>query len=92
MIPLPSWIILKLPEQERLAYERYKDDLHYQASMVESTFKIGMIKGKEEGREEGSKNKAVEIAINLISASDMDKKTIAGITGLTEDEIKTLKP
>ncbi|MBF0159969.1 MAG: Rpn family recombination-promoting nuclease/putative transposase, partial [Magnetococcales bacterium] len=29
--------ILKLPESERRAYEYYKDDLHYQASMVEST-------------------------------------------------------
>jgi len=45
--------ILKLPEAERLAYERYRDDLHYQASMVESSYTIGINKGLKKGREEG---------------------------------------
>ncbi len=45
--------ILKLPEAERLAYERYKDDLHYQASMVESTYGHGKMEGRKEGRQEG---------------------------------------
>ncbi|MBF0162623.1 MAG: Rpn family recombination-promoting nuclease/putative transposase [Magnetococcales bacterium] len=45
--------ILKLPEAERLAYERYKDDLHYQASMVESTYGYGKMEGRKEGRQEG---------------------------------------
>ncbi|MEO5376687.1 MAG: Rpn family recombination-promoting nuclease/putative transposase [Magnetococcus sp. DMHC-6] len=45
--------ILKFSESERLAYERYKDDLHYQASMVESTYGIGKLEGRQEGREEG---------------------------------------
>jgi len=74
--------ILKLPEEERIAYERYQDDLHYQASMVESSYTIGVIKGekkgreegKKEGREEGEKKKAVEIAKNLIEI--LDTKTI----------------
>ncbi len=39
--------ILKLPKPERIAYERYRDDLHYQASMVESSYKIGVIKGEK---------------------------------------------
>ena len=30
--------ILKLSDEERRAYERYQDDLHYQASMMESTY------------------------------------------------------
>ncbi|MDM8517156.1 hypothetical protein QUF76_13225, partial [Desulfobacterales bacterium HSG16] len=132
--------VLKLSEEERMAYVRYKDDLHYQASMFESSFtsgkmegeeigvekgekigikkgekigikkgekigikkgeKIGIKKGKMEGREEGKmegreegkKEKAVEIAISLISGGNMDTKTIASITRLTEEEIKKLKP
>lgn len=73
--------ILKLPEQERLAYERYQDDLHYQASMVESSYTIGIRKGE--------KQKAIEIAKNLIDV--LDSKTIAAKTGLTEGEIASLK-
>jgi predicted transposase/invertase (TIGR01784 family) len=42
--------ILKLPEAERLAYERYKNDLHYQASMVESTYGYGKMEGRKEGK------------------------------------------
>ncbi|MDM8516664.1 Rpn family recombination-promoting nuclease/putative transposase [Desulfobacterales bacterium HSG16] len=80
--------VLKLSQEERMAYERYKDDLHYQASMVESTFTIGRIKGRKEGKKE----KAVEIAISLISKNGMGPKMIADITGLTEEEIKALKP
>ena len=45
--------ILKLPEAERQSYERYKDDLHYQASMVESTYGIGKLEGHQEGLQEG---------------------------------------
>lgn len=41
--------ILKLSEAERLAYEYYQQDLHYQASIVESTYGIGKLEGKLEG-------------------------------------------
>jgi predicted transposase/invertase (TIGR01784 family) len=47
--------VLKLPEQERQAYARYQDDLHYQASMVESSYTVGMLKGSTEGMEKGLK-------------------------------------
>ena len=77
--------ILKLPENERLAYERYQDDLHYQASMVESSYTIGVRKGIKKGE----KKKSVEIARNLIDVLDI--KTIAMKTGLTEEEVETLK-
>ncbi|MBF0109490.1 MAG: Rpn family recombination-promoting nuclease/putative transposase [Magnetococcales bacterium] len=45
--------ILNLPESERQAYERYQDDLHFQASMVQSTYGAGLIDGKQEGLQEG---------------------------------------
>jgi len=80
--------ILKLPEQERLAYERYQDDLHYQASMVESSYTFGEMKGIEKGITEGEKKKAIQIAKNLIGL--LDTKTIAVKTGLTEEEVESL--
>ena len=87
--------ILHLPEQERLAYERYQEDLHYQASMVESSFTIGREKGKKEGKKEGrmegKQEQAREIAVNLLQAGLLDSKTIAAMTGLTQEEIKALQ-
>jgi len=81
--------ILKLPEQERLAYEKHQDDLHYQASMVESSYTIGVKKGVKQGIEQGEKQKAIEIAKNLIDV--LDSKNIALKTGLTEKEIELLR-
>lgn len=49
--------VLKLNGSEKLAYDRYISDLHYQASMVESSFTVGelkgIVRGRAEGREEG---------------------------------------
>ncbi|MBF0543164.1 MAG: Rpn family recombination-promoting nuclease/putative transposase [Candidatus Riflebacteria bacterium] len=43
--------ILKLSDEERRAYERYSDDLHYQASMVQSSYGVGKLEGRKEGEE-----------------------------------------
>ncbi|OUD15566.1 Rpn family recombination-promoting nuclease/putative transposase [Thioflexithrix psekupsensis] len=45
--------VLKMNPQERLAYERHQEALHYQASMYESTYVLGKLEGKEEGIEIG---------------------------------------
>ncbi len=45
--------ILKLPETERRAYERYQEDLHYQSSMVESSYGVGHLKGEKDGIKKG---------------------------------------
>ncbi|MBF0108068.1 MAG: PD-(D/E)XK nuclease family transposase [Magnetococcales bacterium] len=45
--------ILKLTQAERQAYERYQEDLHYQASMVESTYGLGKLEGIEIGEMKG---------------------------------------
>ncbi|MBF0627313.1 MAG: PD-(D/E)XK nuclease family transposase [Magnetococcales bacterium] len=45
--------ILQLPEAERQAYERYKDDLHFQASMVLSTYGAGKLEGMKVGERQG---------------------------------------
>ena len=66
--------IMKLPEDEQKAYEHYQDDLHYQASIFESSFGdgyyegevIGMEKGLGIGREQGigiGREQGVEIGI-----------------------------
>ena len=51
--------IMKLSKEERRLYEKYADNLRYQASMFQSTYVAGeldgMKKGKEEGRKEGLK-------------------------------------
>ncbi|MBF0182363.1 MAG: Rpn family recombination-promoting nuclease/putative transposase [Magnetococcales bacterium] len=45
--------ILQLPEEERLAYEHYQENLHFQASMVESTWGAGMMEGIQIGEQRG---------------------------------------
>ncbi|MEL6722501.1 MAG: hypothetical protein AAFP10_04675 [Pseudomonadota bacterium] len=86
--------ILKLPETERLAYERYRDDLHYQASMVESSYTVGIQKGikkgREQGRKEGRKERNIEIAVSLLAAGILDIQAIAEITELTLKEVEAL--
>ncbi len=105
--------ILKLPEQERRAYESYQDDLHLQASLFESSYVFGMKKGEKEGIEkgleqgikqgleqgieqgiergmkDGEKQKAFEIARNLIDV--LDSKTISIKTGLSVKEVESIK-
>ncbi len=82
--------ILKLPEQERRAYERYQDDLHYQASMVESSYTIGVKKGIKQGTIKGEKQKAIKIAKNLLKKGTFDIKSISEMTELTIEEIESL--
>jgi predicted HTH domain antitoxin len=74
--------ILKLSEEERRAYERYQDDLHYQASMVESSYTIGVKKGEDK--------KALQIAINLIKKGVLDAQEIAELTELPLEKIQSL--
>ena len=85
--------VLKLPEQERAEYERYQDNLHYRASMVHSSYHLGIFKGVEqgraEGRAEGEQQKAMDIARNLIDV--LDDETIAVKTGLTVKDIERLR-
>ena len=81
--------MLKLPEDERLAYNRYVDNLHYQASMVESSYGVGKLEGKEEGKKEGKKEERLHVAINLLDV--LDDATIAGKTGLPLEEVEKLR-
>ncbi|MBF0437494.1 MAG: Rpn family recombination-promoting nuclease/putative transposase [Magnetococcales bacterium] len=58
--------ILQLSETERLAYERYQEDLHFQASMVESTWDAGMVEGEIKGKREGIQQNAIQTLSRLL--------------------------
>lgn len=79
--------IMKLSEEECQAYARYQDDLHYQASMVESSWTAARMEGKEEGRKE----RDVEIARNFLKSGLIDIRKIAEMTGMTPEEVQALK-
>ena len=53
-------------------------------------FKHGEAKGRVEGRVEGEKNKSLEIAKNMLK-KQMSIQDIAEVTGLSPEEIETLK-
>jgi predicted transposase/invertase (TIGR01784 family) len=77
--------ILKMDENERLAYDRYCDQLRYEASMYESTY----ITGKEEGREEGLEKKEYEL-VNSMHKNEIHIDVIRKITGLSIEKIKAI--
>ncbi|MBF0545063.1 MAG: Rpn family recombination-promoting nuclease/putative transposase [Candidatus Riflebacteria bacterium] len=96
--------ILKLSDEERRAYESYNDDLHYQASMVQSTYGVGKLEGLKEGEEIGikkgeeigikkgeeNKQKALlQTARNLLLMK-LPPENISQATGLSLEAIKKL--
>ncbi len=96
---------LLLNKEQRISYKRWLENLHYRASMVESSFgqgkKVGFKDGKAvgfkdgkkvgftDGKKVGEKNKAMEIARNLLDI--LDDSAIAARTGLTEEQVRTLR-
>ena len=76
---------MKLPEEERKAYEQYQDDLHYQASMFESTYIAGYYKGEVKGKDQATR----DIALNLLNQG-VAIELIAMATGLSETAVKQL--
>ncbi len=89
--------VMRLPEDEQKAYEHYKDDLRYQASMFESSFgdgygegeAKGIVKGKAEGIIEG-RDEAIKSMVLKLAKTGIAIETIAEATGLTESEIKQI--
>jgi len=67
--------ILKMSPEERAEWERYMDDISYQASLVKSNFDAGRLEGKAEGRAEGleegleigARRAALEVAKRLLA-------------------------
>ena len=67
--------------------------ISYQASMVESSYGIGKLKGEKigekRGKKEGIKEERLHVAINLLDV--LDDATIAEKTGLPLEEIEKLR-
>ena len=90
-----------LKEDEEKAYEHYQDDLHYQASIFESSFgdgyyegevigiEKGKVEGKAEGIEIGIEQTTKNIALNL-AKEGTTIEIIAKVTGLPESDIKQI--
>ena len=73
---------MKCSEEERRAYERYKESLHYQASMYETNYIGAKIEGKIEGK--------IEIALSMLQEG-FDVETIVKITGLNKETVLKLE-
>jgi len=78
--------IMKLSEAERSEYKRYSNDLHYQASMVESSYGLGKLEGREEGKQETLEHTALKML-----KKGLDLEVISEITGLTHEQIEALR-
>ena len=57
---------------------------------IDSAEEKGRAEGREEGRAEGERAKAIEIAKQLL-AMHLPKENITKATGLSEEELATLK-
>ncbi len=89
--------VMKLSEQERKDYERYIEELRYQASMFQSHYVDGKEDGRKEGREEGEeigikkgeKNTKIMIAENLLDV--LTDEQISLKTGLSIEEVERIR-
>jgi len=77
---------MNLGDEERRAYEYYLEDLHYQASLHQSS---SYVEGKEEGSKKGAKAKATKMA-RAMKQKGISLTDIAEISGLPREEIEKL--
>jgi predicted transposase YdaD len=59
------------------------------ATNMQKWYQTAQMQGKQEGRQEGERSKAMQIALNLLDL--LDDATIALKTGLTLEEVNALK-
>ena len=77
--------IMNLSDEDFNKYEKYLDTLHYQASMYESSYKVGEMKGEKKGE----KRKALEMA-KVLKENGVDVNLIVKSSGLSKEEIEAL--
>ena len=75
---------INLSDSERAAYQRYKEELMYEASVAE-TIRFE----KEFAGEKGEKRGIIKVAVNL-KKNGVDIDTISQSTGLSKEEIEKL--
>ncbi len=81
--------IMKLPEDEQQAYEHYKDDLHYQASMFESSFVDGYKEGETIGEKKGEAKAVRQMVLNM-AKENISIKIIMTATKLTKEKVELI--
>ncbi len=83
-----------LTQEEILGYDRYWDAISTAKTLASGKYKDGMDagieKGRAEGRAEGEKQKAVEIALNMLKRG-MSEELIAEISMLSVEEVIKIK-
>jgi predicted transposase/invertase (TIGR01784 family) len=79
---------LLLPDSERVAYERYQDDLHDAASLAISQDRL-LADATERGIAKGHAEERLDIARKLLAA--LDDAAVAAATGLTTAEVARLR-
>ncbi|MEI6708168.1 MAG: hypothetical protein WCK96_13655 [Methylococcales bacterium] len=77
--------VLKMNDEERLAYEYHQTQLHHEASLYESTYVLGKLEGIEEGMEKG-----LLMAAKKLKQAGINNATIASATGLSTEQITQL--
>ena len=77
--------IMKMSEEERREYEAYLESLRYQASMFESSYKVGEKKGIEIGEKKGKRDMA-----KFLKDNGVDTDIIIKSSGLSREEIEKL--
>ena len=86
--------VMNLGSEQRQNYERFMDNMSYRASMLWSSKAEGRLEGIQEGiqkgREEGQKESALTLVKNALQQG-LDLPTIASITGLSIEEIQTIR-
>ena len=78
-----------MSKEELSTYIRHLESMQNEKSAMRYSYASGKVDGREEGRAEGEKQKAIDIARNL-KAAGLDIDFIAQNTGLTQDEIEKL--
>jgi predicted transposase/invertase (TIGR01784 family) len=86
--------LLKMPEKERRAYEKYLYNRASEKDMIESAYDEGIDEGIEKGIkkgiEQGFEKARAEVAINMLRMGLLTVDQIAEATGLSGDEIRKI--
>ncbi len=95
--------LLKMPEKQRRAYEKYLINKASEKDMIESAYERGveqgvergiargLEKGVKQGEKKGRAEGKREVAIKLLASRRLDLGAIAEITGLSVEELQGLE-
>ena len=81
--------IRKFTSEEYKQYKKSLENMGELDNIISSTEERAEMRGREAGRAEGSQERALEIAKNLISAG-MSIEQVSQMTGLSVDEVEAI--